>query len=488
MFMTSSLLLLSAGVLSTPVFISDVTASREAGHLRVEVHGDGGIDPESARTVIDDGRLVIYLGGTHVRADNRSWSLEAGAGEIRAHRHKSETELVVPLVGNGCDGPVELTGTEDGITALVGCDGAVAATPRSSRALFTEKIATKPAVNVDKLKQLVELPQEPPSAPKAVLPIAAAGLAEAPPREVKPSPDGPRAPLPVVAAPAPRATVLAPRRAGPATDRVESALTLPAPSVAAPLPKPVASITPVAGISVGRETGSSASGSLRAVGVPAAFLALLAVAAYGFSRRRRGSLPRHIEILETTSLGPKRSLICARIGDETVILGSSEAGITLLRGGQGPAISTAIATMAATPAMQATTRLTMMSTTSASVGGAPAVGAPVHHEGSDASATVAIHFSELSGSTSELDQPLEEALADIPEPGSGDHRGGSAGSGSVRSTFRAIEGGLAGLFGKKGVDFGQDEPSDRFEDLLEDSVEDQELRRKLAAGMSARIR
>src|SRR5450432_2969500 len=330
--------------------------------------------------------------------------------------------------------------------------------------------------------------QSPPSAPKAVLPIAAAGRAEAPPREVKPSPDGPRAPLPVVAAPAPRATVLAPRRAGPATDRVESALTLPAPSVAAPLPKPVASITPVAGISVGRETGSSASGSLRAVGVPAAFLALLAVAAYGFSRRRRGSLPRHIEILETTSLGPKRSLICARIGDETVLLGSSEAGITLLRGGQGPAISTAIATMAATPAMQATTRLTMMSTTSASVGGAPAVGAPVHHEGSDASATVAIHFSELSGSTSELDQPLEEALADIPEPGSGDHRGGSAGSGSVRSTFRAIEGGLAGLFGKKGVDFGQDEPSDRFEDLLEDSVEDQELRRKLAAGMSARIR
>ena len=41
--MISSLVLLSASVLSTPVFISDVKASREAGHLRVDVRGDGGL-------------------------------------------------------------------------------------------------------------------------------------------------------------------------------------------------------------------------------------------------------------------------------------------------------------------------------------------------------------------------------------------------------------------------------------------------------------
>ena len=69
--MISSLILLSASLFATPVFISDVKASREAGHLRAEVSGDGGIDPEAARTLIDDGRLVIYLGGTRVRADNR---------------------------------------------------------------------------------------------------------------------------------------------------------------------------------------------------------------------------------------------------------------------------------------------------------------------------------------------------------------------------------------------------------------------------------
>ena len=44
--MIFSVLLLSAGVVSTPVFISEVKAAREVGHLRVDVRADGGIDPE----------------------------------------------------------------------------------------------------------------------------------------------------------------------------------------------------------------------------------------------------------------------------------------------------------------------------------------------------------------------------------------------------------------------------------------------------------
>src|SRR5688500_4820370 len=98
--MISSALFLSAGLMTSPVFIQDVQASREAGHLRVEVAADGGIAPDGARTRIDGGVLLIYLGGTRVKADNRSWDLADGTGEIRAHRHKSEIELVVPLAGN----------------------------------------------------------------------------------------------------------------------------------------------------------------------------------------------------------------------------------------------------------------------------------------------------------------------------------------------------------------------------------------------------
>src|SRR4051812_27370579 len=104
--MISNVLLLSASLYDTPVFISEVRATREAGHLRVEVSADGGIDPEVERKRNEEGRLILVLGGTHVRADNRAWELEEGVGEIRAHRPRNETELEVPMIGNGCSGPV----------------------------------------------------------------------------------------------------------------------------------------------------------------------------------------------------------------------------------------------------------------------------------------------------------------------------------------------------------------------------------------------
>ena len=63
-------------------------------------------------------------------------------------------------------------------------------------------------------------------------------------------------------------------------------------------------------------------------------------------------------------------------------------------------------------------------------------------------------------------------------------------------TFRVIEGGLASLFGGgrngSGAAMAATAPGRaapaRFDDILEDSLEDQELRRKLAAGLSARVR
>jgi flagellar biogenesis protein FliO len=62
--------------------------------------------------------------------------------------------------------------------------------------------------------------------------------------------------------------------------------------------------------------------------MPMLFLgAIAAVAIYlGRRKRRQGGL---IQILETAHLGPKRQLVIARVNGETLILGSSEAGITL---------------------------------------------------------------------------------------------------------------------------------------------------------------
>ncbi|HTP26484.1 MAG TPA: flagellar biosynthetic protein FliO [Anaeromyxobacteraceae bacterium] len=58
-------------------------------------------------------------------------------------------------------------------------------------------------------------------------------------------------------------------------------------------------------------------------------LAALCVAALVFARKRR-RVPRLVEIIESASLGPKRSLVVARMGDEIFLLGSSEGGIALL--------------------------------------------------------------------------------------------------------------------------------------------------------------
>ncbi|MFY3746446.1 flagellar biosynthetic protein FliO [Anaeromyxobacter sp. Red801] len=68
----------------------------------------------------------------------------------------------------------------------------------------------------------------------------------------------------------------------------------------------------------------------RSLAAPGLLLAALAAAALLLARRRRAA-PRHVEVLETTSLGPRRALVLARVGDEVLLLGSSEAGLALLR-------------------------------------------------------------------------------------------------------------------------------------------------------------
>lgn len=64
--------------------------------------------------------------------------------------------------------------------------------------------------------------------------------------------------------------------------------------------------------------------SLWIVVVPLVLLAVTLVL------KKRNAISRRLEILETTDLGAKRTLVLARFGKETLLLGSSEAGVTLL--------------------------------------------------------------------------------------------------------------------------------------------------------------
>ncbi len=63
--------------------------------------------------------------------------------------------------------------------------------------------------------------------------------------------------------------------------------------------------------------------------VPGLAIAGLAVFAYVATRRKRQGA-RSIRVLETASLGPKRDLVIAEVLGERLVLGVSEAGITVL--------------------------------------------------------------------------------------------------------------------------------------------------------------
>lgn len=51
----------------------------------------------------------------------------------------------------------------------------------------------------------------------------------------------------------------------------------------------------------------------------------------------RGRGPRRIEVLEVQALGPRRSLVLARVGDQQVLIGSAEGGLTALARWPDPA-------------------------------------------------------------------------------------------------------------------------------------------------------
>lgn len=75
-------------------------------------------------------------------------------------------------------------------------------------------------------------------------------------------------------------------------------------------------------------TGSTDSGG-GGVFLPALVLAILAGVAFYLSKKKRQG-GGNLEVLESASLGLKRSILLVRVKDEILVLGSSEAGISLL--------------------------------------------------------------------------------------------------------------------------------------------------------------
>jgi flagellar biogenesis protein FliO len=158
----------------------------------------------------------------------------------------------------------------------------------------------------------------------------------------------------------------------------------------------------------------------------ASALAALAAVALLLSRRRGRSSGRLVEVVETASLGPKRQLVVARMGEALLLLASSESGITLLS--TQPAPQEAVA------------------------------GVPAEDE---ASAPVA----DAAPATPAPATPDEAADPDAPE---------EPPSASVASLWERLR--------RRGRPA---EPS--FEALLQETAEDLELRRKLSRGLAGKV-
>lgn len=102
-----------------------------------------------------------------------------------------------------------------------------------------------------------------------------------------------------------------------------------------PSPSPVASATVAATATSRRADLADEGPSLFA---PLAVLAVLGAAAFFLTRRAAApGRSRSLRVLETTPLGPRRSLVLAEVNGEWLLLGSSEAGLSLLKSGPAAA-------------------------------------------------------------------------------------------------------------------------------------------------------
>jgi len=239
-------------------------------------------------------------------------------------------------------------------------------------------------------------------------------------------------------------------------------LPLPPPALAEP-----AAATPVRAAAPAPpplELPSAAPGAA-AFALPALALLALAVAAFLAARRQR-TAPRLVRLIESTSLGPKRSLSVARLGDELLILGVSEAGIQLL------------ATRAVAPEQAAATD--RLPAPAAAAGGAPGAAEPPAQRPLRALTHLETRLEELASQG--LADPADRAEADAATAQAADAIR-RAGEEQPAGRLRALFGRLTGREPRTAT-----RPAPTFDALLAESAEDEELRRKLSMGLSGSVR
>jgi flagellar biogenesis protein FliO len=99
-------------------------------------------------------------------------------------------------------------------------------------------------------------------------------------------------------------------------------------AVAERAPEPRAPTDPASRFKDSPATATFPHDSLQTVGAVILVLGLAAAAL--LLRRRKGGATRHIQILETAAIGPKRSLVLVSVGQQTLLLSCCDSGIALV--------------------------------------------------------------------------------------------------------------------------------------------------------------
>ena len=408
------------------VTVTGVTSDAHDSDVVIDIATSEPVPVRAARPMTGHSLLYVFVDGTTPERE----VFDNGDHPIAARTRTRYTKLEIPLdPGLRCREPASVSTTESGLRVQFSCGsiaGAAVNADAPDRLPAGRRQAPKPAAHTasqELLAAALALPagtafaakteteeDEPQATKPAAEPKPSVEPTTLPVQTAKPAVLTVPAPAPAPAEAAkPVRQEAKPVAPAPATAAPAAGLT-PAASIPAPARSPAAPMVAVAGAS---HAGSSL------------VLAVVVLAALGggalMLTRRRSRRQGLIQILETAAIGPKRTLLVARVNGQTMVLGASEAGITLLGSLEGKIEAPVAAVMGNLPA--------------------------VKEQAEDSEPVVTI---------------------DVPSESEGEM------------------GVLSRLFGRRPKDTSARDAA-AFRELLDESYEDQELRNKLAQGLSGKV-
>lgn len=312
------------------VLINDVKTEPANGALAIDIATSDPVATSAVRVMTGGPRrLYVYLDDSAARRP----SFGEAPMAVVAHARLRYTKLEVPT-SERCGEPFGVVAVDGGVRVRATCKQGLpvaetAAAPSRAPAtvqasapnagsdwLARQAVSARDKGSEASLRVALALPEN------AADEAAGEGAAEASPEASKPAP--------------------AAEQAGEGDKKVPRKVEKPAVAAAAPVhgetpdaPAAVANLSNGTGQDSPGPAGKNPGGEPRSlVGALVTVVAMVLLLGGGavvlLLARRRGGRERMIRILESASIGPRRSLVVARVGGRTMVLGVSEAGVALL--------------------------------------------------------------------------------------------------------------------------------------------------------------